>query len=85
MSQTPLPFVGMNSMYRVKDTGTPPRPRPTQNRKKTSHYSRKVILLYIIVSCMVACIGVDSQCLPFAFMFHVIGTVWGPADRVVFV
>lgn len=37
MSQTPLPLVGMNSMYSVKDTGTPPRPRPTQKRKKINH------------------------------------------------
>ena len=37
MSHTPLPLVGMNSMNRVKDTGTPPRPNPTQNRKNISH------------------------------------------------
>ena len=37
MSQTPRPLVGMNSMYRVKDTGTPPSPSPTQKRKKISH------------------------------------------------
>ena len=39
MSHTPRPLVGMNSMYSVKDTGTPPSPRPTQNRKKISHCS----------------------------------------------
>ena len=47
MSHTPLPLVGMNSMYRVKDTGTPPKPSPTQNRKKMSHYTREIVHQYL--------------------------------------
>ncbi len=61
MSHTPLPLVGMNSMYRVKDTGTPPRPNPTQNRKKMSHCTRDVVHQYLFSSASTACVC-GSQC-----------------------